>query len=168
MPALKHLGYLKNAFDPRLAETLEELSQALDNVAQKAGVAGNSTAAPPQIRSLAVSAANGFFSVAIVDPLGEAQPSLGIHYFLEYDISSAFSNRQVVDNGPSRNAYLALGSQTLFFRVYSQYRNSPRSPYVIYGGNQPIGVVGGGSAGPALPTSQGSGGAGGRFGFGGK
>ncbi len=166
MPPLKHLGFLETTYDPRLAETLRTLSQAIDNVAAQAGVSGNATKAPPNVRSITVTAANGYFSVTITDPEGQAQPSLGIHYFIEYDTSPSFANRQTIDNGPSRNAYLSLGSQTLYWRAYSQYRNSPRSTYIVYGGSTPIGVAGGGSAGPSLPASQGSGGAGGRGGFG--
>lgn len=149
-----------------MAETFRELSMALDNIAKQAGVAGADTQAPPNIRSLTVSASNGYFYVVIADPLGQAQPSLGIHYFIEYDVTSSFSNFHTIDNGPSRNARPALGNLTLYWRAYSQYRNSPLSAKIVYGGSSPIAVVGGGSAAPAAIASQGSGGAGGKGGFG--
>jgi hypothetical protein len=167
VPKLPHLGFIETAFDPRLAETLRQISQAIDNVASKAGVSGNDTASPPNIRSIIVTAANGYFDIVLTDPLGKAQPSLGIHYFLEFDTSPAFTNPHTIDNGPSRNANIALGNVTAFWRAYSQYRNSPRSQAIIYGGSSPIGVVGGGSAGPAPGASEGSGGDGGKGGFGG-
>jgi hypothetical protein len=167
MPPLRHLSFLETAFDPRVAETFRELSQALDNVATQVGVSGTVTKAPPNIRSIAVTAANGYFNVVLTDPDGQAQPSLGIHYFCEWDTTPAFTNPQVIDNGPSRNLYHALGAQTLYWRAYSQYRYSPRSTAIVYGGSSPIGVVGGGGAGPAPAKSQGSGGRGGRGGFGG-
>lgn len=167
MPRLPHLGFLETKYDPRLAETLRKLSESIDLVALKAGVSGSDTQAPPNIRSIAVTAANGYFNIVITDPLGAAQPSLGIHYFLEWDSNPAFASPQVEDIGPARNEYIALGNQTLYFRAYSQYRNSPRSQAIVYGGSSPIAVVGGGSAGPAPAPSQGSGGAGGKGGFGG-
>lgn len=168
MPPLKHLGFLESTYDPRLAETFRQLSQAIDNVANSAGVSGLASKAPPTLRSIAVTAANGFFNVVVTDPEGQAQPSLGIHYFFEWDTSSAFTSAQAIDNGPSRNGYFALGNLTTFWRAYSQYRNSPRSTAIIFGGSTPTPVVGGGAAGPAPAPSQGSGGAGGGGGFGGK
>lgn len=164
---VKHIGFIETKYDPRLAESLRDLESRLNLVALKAGVSGSDTQAPPNIRSIAVTAANGYFNVVITDPLGAAQPSLGIHYFLDFDTSSAFTSPQTIDNGPSRNAYISLGNLTLYWRAYSQYRNSPRSQAIVYGGSSPIAVVGGGSAGPAPAPSQGSGGAGGKGGFGG-
>lgn len=167
MAAPKHIGWIETQYDPKLAESLRAMQSQIDLVAQKAGLSGPATQAPPNIRSISVTAADGYFEIAITDPEGASQPSLGIHYFLEYDTTSAFSNAKTIDNGPSRNAREALGNQTLFWRAYSQYRNSPRSTAIVYGGSSPIGVAGGGSAGPTLGTSQGSGGDGGGGGFGG-
>lgn len=165
---LKNLAWIEQNFDPRLAETFRQMSQHLDTIASTAGISGTATQAPPNVRSIAVTAANGYFNVAITDPEGQAGQNLGIHYFFEWDTSPAFTNPQTIDNGPSRNGYFALGSQTLYWRAYSQFRNSPRSTPIVYGGSSPTGVVGGGSAGPAPAKSQGSGGAGGGGGFGGK
>jgi hypothetical protein len=58
--------------------------------------------------------------------------------------------------GASRNLYVQLGNQTLFWRAYSQYIGSlPSSPVTF--GTPPIAVTGGGASGPAPQASQGSG-----------
>lgn len=167
MPNLPHLAHIETSIDARLAETLRTLNEAIGLVASKAGVSGSATQAPPNVRSILVTAANGFFNVVLTDPQGLVQPSLGIHYFIDWDLTPAFSSPQTIDNGPSRNGYFALGNLTTYWRAYSQYRNSPRSAFLVYGGTKPIAVVGGGGAGPAPAASQGSGGAGGGGGFGG-
>ena len=58
--------------------------------------------------------------------------------------------------GASRNQYLQLGNQTLYWRVYSQYIGSLPSAPVAFG-SPPIAVAGGGSSGPAPLPSTGSG-----------
>lgn len=168
MPVLPNLGWIETNFDPRLAETIRQLSQHLDTIATQAGVSGTVTKAPPAIRSIAVTAHNGYHAIALSDPEGAAAPSLGIHYFADWDTSPAFSTPQTIHLGPSRNAYVNLGSQTVYWRAYSQYRNSPRSAMIVHGGSSPTPVAGGGTiAGPTPAPSQGSGGAGGGGGFGG-
>jgi hypothetical protein len=167
VPPLKHLAWIENAFDPRLARTFKELSNTQDNAANLTGVSGIEVKAPPNVRSIAVQAANGYFDIVITDPVGQSGQSQGISYFIDWDTTPAFANFRTIHLGPSRNWYGALGSQTLYFRAYSQVLSSPRSPYIVYGGSTPIGVVGGGAAGPAPAQSTGSGGRGGRGGFGG-
>ena len=58
--------------------------------------------------------------------------------------------------GASRNLYLQLGNQTLYWRAYSQYIGSSPSAPVPFGG-PPIAVIGGGSSGPPPFASAGSG-----------
>jgi hypothetical protein len=58
--------------------------------------------------------------------------------------------------GASRNLYVQLGNQTLFWRAYSQYIGSQPSAPITFG-SPPVAVVGGGSSGPAPLPSAGSG-----------
>jgi hypothetical protein len=58
--------------------------------------------------------------------------------------------------GASRNLYVQLGNQTLYWRAYSQYIGSLPSTPVSFGA-PPIAVTGGGSSGPAPLPSSGSG-----------
>jgi hypothetical protein len=168
MPVLKNLAWVETNFDPRLSQTFKDLSNAQDNAANVTGVSGVATKAPPNVRSIFVQAAHGFFNVAITDPEGQGGQSQGIFYFLDWDTSPNFTNPQTIHLGPARNWYGALGSQTTYWRAYSQFLSSPRSDYVYFGGQAaPTGVPGGGAAGPVPAASQGSGGKGGRGGFGG-
>ncbi len=151
--------------DPYLYESLVLIVQELQNMAKLTGTSGTPIPAPPDIASITVTASNGFFSVKLSDPAGQAQDNLGLHRFIEWDTNPAFPNPTVEDIGPSLSEYIQLGNQTLYFRAYSQFRNSPRSKKIVYGGANPIAVNGGGSAGPAPPGGgSGSGGGGGGFG----
>src|SRR5260370_10343514 len=58
--------------------------------------------------------------------------------------------------GASRNMYVQLGNQTLYWRAYSQYIGSLPSAPVSFGA-PPIAVAGGGATGPAPLPSSGSG-----------
>lgn len=165
MLVLPHLGRIKDK-DPYLGETVESLMREINLIATQTGTSGRSLPAPPNIRTIAVSAQNGQFSITLTDPDGQAAQSLGIHYFLEWDTNPAFPNPTVEDMGPARGESLQLGNLTLYWRAYSQYRNSPISQKIVYGGSSPIAVVGGGAAVPA-PPGGGSGGGGGGGGFGG-
>jgi hypothetical protein len=153
--------------DPYLYESLVKIVQEMGTIANQTGTSGTALPAPPNIASIAVTAANGYFSVTINDPAGQAQNNLGLHYFIEYDTNPAFPNPTTIDNGPSRGAYLSLGNLTLYFRAYSQFRNSAISGKINFGGTTPTPVTGGGSAGPPPPGGgSGSGGGGGGFGTG--
>jgi hypothetical protein len=167
MPVLKHLAYIENAFDPRVAQTFKDLSNGQDNAANLTGVSGIEVKAPPAVRSIAVAALNGVFDIVITDPTGQAGQSQGINYFLDFDTSPTFANARTIHLGPSRSFYGFLGNLTFYFRAYSQVLSSPRSAYIIYGGSTPIGTAGGGAAGPAPMKTTGSGGKGGKGGFGG-
>jgi len=81
----------------------------------------------------------------------DARP--GLFYFAESDTTPAFSSPRVYFMGASRNLYLQLGNQTLYWRAYSQYVGSLPSAPITFG-SPPTAVAGGGSAGPApLPSS---------------
>ena len=172
MLTLKHLGLIEGAKSLNdvppayLAETLRALMNAHNTMTKKTGVSDTPLPAPPNIRAIAVTAQNGQFNITITDPDGQAQASLGLHYFLEWDTTPAFANPTVEDIGPARGESLQLGNQTLYWRAYSQFRHSPISQKIAYGGANPIAVVGGGAATPP-PPGGGSGGSGGGGGFGG-
>jgi hypothetical protein len=140
--------------DPYLYETLVKIVSSVNATSQRAGVDPSTPApAPSQIASLAVQASNGWFDIAITDP-SNARP--GLFYFAESDTTPAFGAPRVYFMGASRNLYAQLGNQTLFWRAYSQYVGSLPSAPVTFG-TPPIGVTGGGVAGPAPLPSSGSG-----------
>lgn len=163
---LKWLAQLEHMFPPQLTETFRELGQGIDNVANQAGLAPSSSQAPPNVRAIIVQANGGNHEIAIMDPDGQASQSLGIHYFLDSASEPSFANPTTIHLGPSRNAFINLGSQSVYWRAYSQYRNSPKSAYMVFGGSNPQAVNASGT--PVVPRlpSQGSGGNGGRGGFG--
>lgn len=169
MITLPHLSYIRQK-DPRLAETLTSLMDQINGIHIQNGSAN--IQAPPAIASIAVTASNGFVSVLINDPAGQALENLGLHYFVEWSTDKNFVNPgpTVEDVGPSRGEYIFTGNLTTYWRVTSQFRNSSvRSPYTYFGGAQnPTAVVGGGAAGGSPPGGgSGSGGGGGGFGGGG-
>lgn len=153
MLTIHHLAKYKDS-DPHLYEALTKIVAAVNASAQRSGVDPSMTAsAPPPLAALAVQAANGWFDLAISDPAG-TRP--GLFYFAESDTSPAFASPRVYFMGSSRNLYLQLGNQTLYWRAYSQYLGSlPSTPLTF--GNPPIAVSGGGSSGPVPLPSSGSG-----------
>lgn len=153
--------------DPRLGETLRSVVNEINLIAQKAGASGTNTAPPPTIAGITVQPNAGNHEIVINDPVGQSQPSLGIHYFADWDTNPAFNNPHTIVMGPSRNAFVNLGSHTVYWRGYSQLRNSPRSDFMVHGGSTPIAVNAAGSPATTPLPSQGSGGSGGGGGFGG-
>lgn len=142
---IRNLTEIRNR-DPRLGEALIDIqTQTIDANVQS----------PPQVASISVTGADGVFQVTIVD-LGT--PAIAINYFVEYDTDQNFPTPHVLDLGASRTWRGYLGNLTLFWRAYSQYvppYNNQPSPPLVFG--NPTAVVGGGSAGPTLPASTGSG-----------
>ena len=140
--------------DPYLYETLTRIVSAVNATSQRAGVDPSVPApAPPPVASVSVQAANGWFDVSIADP-SDARP--GLFYFAESDVTPAFSAPRVYFLGASRNLYVQLGNQTLYWRAFSQYIGSLASTPVAFG-TPPTAVVGGGASGPAPQPSHGSG-----------
>src|SRR3989454_6051090 len=140
--------------DPYLYESLTKIVSAVNALGNKAGLDAQApAAAPARIASLAVQASNGWFDLAITDN-ADARP--GLFYFAESDTTPAFAAPRVYFLGASRNHYVQLGNQTLYWRAYSQYIGSNPSPPVSFG-TPPIAVAGGGSSGPAPLPSAGSG-----------
>ena len=153
MLTVAQLAPLKDR-DPYLYETLVKIVSAVNSTSQRAGVDPSTPSpAPPPIASLTVRAANGWFDLAVSDP-ANARP--GLFYFAESDVTPGFNSPRVYFLGASRNLYVQLGNQTLYWRAYSQYIGSlPSSPVSF--GSPPIAVAGGGSSGPAPQPSSGSG-----------
>jgi hypothetical protein len=153
MLTVAQLAPLKDR-DPYLYETLVKIVAAVNATGQRAGVDPSTPPpAPPPIASVAVQAANGWYDIAINDP-SNARP--GLFYFAESDTTPAFRAPRVYFLGASRNIYVQLGNQTLYWRAYSQYIGSMPSAPVAYG-TPPIAVVGGGASGPTPQPSTGSG-----------
>jgi hypothetical protein len=153
MLTVSQLAPLKDR-DPYLYETLTRIVSAVNATSQRAGVDPSVPApAPSPIASISVQASNGWFDISIADP-SDARP--GLFYFAESDVTPAFSAPRVYFLGASRNLYVQLGNQTLYWRAYSQYIGSlPSSPIAF--GTPPIAIAGGGASGPAPQPSQGSG-----------
>ncbi len=142
------------ARDPYLYETLAKIVSAVNAASANAGVdPANPSPAPLPIASVQVQAANGWFDLAITDP---AVTRPGLFYFAESDVTPAFSSPRVHFLGASRNLYVQLGNQTLYWRAYSQYVGSLPSVPVTFG-SPATAVVGGGVSGPAPLPSSGSG-----------
>jgi hypothetical protein len=153
MLTVAQLAPLKDR-DPYLYETLTRIVSAVNATSQRAGVDPSVPApAPSPIASINVQASNGWFDVSIADP-SDARP--GLFYFAESDVTPAFSAPRVYFLGASRNLYVQLGNQTLYWRAYSQYIGSLASSPIAFG-TPPTAVVGGGLSGPVPQTSQGSG-----------
>jgi len=140
--------------DPYLYETLTKIVTAVNATSQRAGVdPATPSPAPTPIASMNVQASNGWFDIAITDP-SDSRP--GLFYFAESDVTPAFSAPRVYFMGASRNLYVQLGNQTLYWRGFSQYIGSLASSPVNFG-TPPTAVTGGGASGPAPQASTGSG-----------
>src|ERR1700736_4655524 len=121
MLTVAQLAPLKDR-DPYLYETLTRIVSAVNATSQRAGVDPSVPApAPSPIASLSVQASNGWFDISIADP-SAARP--GLFYFAESDVTPAFSAPRVYFMGASRNLYVQLGNQTLYWRGFSQYIGS--------------------------------------------
>jgi len=153
MLTVSQLAPIKNR-DPYLYETLAKIVSAVNATSVRAGVDPSTPApAPTPIAALTVQSSNGWFDISITDP-SNARP--GLFYFAESDTTPGFNHPRVYFMGASRNLYVQLGNQTLYWRAYSQYIGSQPSAAVNFG-NPPAAVTGGGATGPAPQPSQGSG-----------
>jgi len=141
--------------DPYLYEALTRIVDAVNQLGKATGADPSGDRTPPaDIGSIAVTAQDGVFEIAIVDKSAVTRP---INYFVEYDTSPSFPAPKVLPLGPTRNARIFVGNVTLYWRGYSQYLGSNPSRPVAYG-SPPTAVAGGGSlTGPAQQPSQGSG-----------
>src|SRR5579872_6674863 len=141
MLTVAQLAPLKDR-DPYLYETLTKIVSAVNSASHAAGVDSSTPSpAPTQIASIVVQSANGWFDVSITDP-SDARP--GLFYFAESDTTPSFNAPRVYFLGASRNLYIQLGNQTLYWRGYSQYIGSQPSQPVTFGSPATT-VTGGGS-----------------------
>jgi hypothetical protein len=153
MLTVAQLAPLKDR-DPYLYETLTKIVASVNATSQRAGVDPSTPApAPTPVASMTVQASNGWFDISVADP-SDARP--GLFYFAESDTTPAFSAPRVYFMGASRNLYVQLGNQTLYWRAFSQYIGSLPSAPVTFG-SPPTAVAGGGSTGPTPLPSSGSG-----------
>ena len=140
------------------AEAIEQIVKVINSLAKQqnfdpAGV--NVVPQPPA--SLNITAANGIANIQIVDnnPNANAAHYHGIAYYVEAATDAGFKNVVHVEAmGASRNKNIFLGSQTLYFRVYSQTTGSQPSLSTACGQNP---VTCGGVAAPTQQPYQGSG-----------
>lgn len=140
--------------NPQGYTALLDIVKSINSTAAAIGVGTLGPANPPSAAGLMlVLAADGIFDVAIVDNA----PQRGEYYFIEWDLSAQFTNAKSIPLGPVRNWRGMLGNATLFWRWYKQLLGSNVSEYIYFGGNTPVGVAGGGVAGPATNATQGSG-----------
>src|SRR5260370_40705010 len=126
MLTVAQLAPLKDR-DPYLYETLVKIVASVNAPSQRAGVDPSTPApAPSPIASIAVQASNGWFDISLKDA-SNARP--GLFYFAESDTTPAFGTPRVYFMGATRNMYVQLGNQTLYWRPYSQYIASlPSAP----------------------------------------
>jgi hypothetical protein len=134
MLTVAQLAPLKDR-DPYLYETLTKIVSAVNSASQAAGVDSSTPSpAPTPVVSISVQASNGWFDVAITDP-SDARP--GLFYFAESDTTPSFSAPRVYFLGASRNLYVQLGNQTLYWRAFSQYLGSMPSASRTFGAPRP-------------------------------
>lgn len=155
--AVPNISYIQQK-DPRYAEALKAIEQAINNVAtQTASSAQGPQATSPTPAALNVTAAQGVYDIAITD---NAPIQRGVEYFLEYSQTPSFNQPTVIHLGTTRNHRVFLGNQNLYWRAYSQYGPAagPSKPVYFGNANSPTPVVGGGAiTGPVPLASQGSG-----------
>ena len=152
---LAELPFLKT-FEPtgRLKTIINQIQSAINAIAQQTGTDPTGViTAPAKPAQLMVTQANGIVKAAITDNPANVRP--GIRYFLEASPDPAFpkGSTEVHYLGPGRNWRNYIGNESLYFRAYSQYQNSPTSEPVYFAGA----VTGGGSSSPNTPPLTGSG-----------
>src|ERR1700734_1659119 len=137
-------------------DAFRNIQGQLKNVSiQGSNLTGPENQPPPQINAVTVTASGGVAHVQIVDN----NPNLyrGTQYHVQYATDAAFSAPCNATAGPSRDIRIPVGTQPLYYRVFSDYPTSPSSPAVYHGGSQPVAVAATGSTAPPVPAGQGSG-----------
>lgn len=154
-PNLRNLAQIRKQ-NPLLGQLIDDIASAIDVSSSATVTNPNGTPASPSAPSaINVQAADGIYHATATD---HSPIVRGCHYYFEYDTDPAFSQPHVIDNGASRTWRGQLGDQNLHWRVYSQYPNGgPPSAPIVFGGQSPKAVRGGGAAGPPMVPSTGSG-----------
>ena len=120
------------ARDPYVYESLRQIVTAINAIGRATGVdPSGSILQPDRIGGISALAANGIFDIAITD---NSAVHRGIYYFAESDVSPNFT-------APLKRCVSAPVA--------------PSAPVTF--GSPPTAVAGGGSAGPTLQPSSGSG-----------
>lgn len=153
MITLIHLGDIERK-DPKLADTLRTLMNGINQTGTSIGVDPvQSFPAPTAPTLLNVTSVDGGFDISITDP----NAAMGLNYFVDHDTQASFGTARTLFLGPTRNIYVPLGAQTLFWRCHSQFQGSEPSAYVYFGGKTPQSITGGTGATPTLQPTQGTG-----------
>lgn len=160
MALIRNLPTLRNmpTWGQRIVEAFQDVQKQLSNTSTQtnANLTAPQNAAPPQINALTVTASGGVAHAQITD----SNESLyrGVNYHLQYAVAgTGFAAPVTFHMGPSRDARIPVGTQTLEYRAFSDYPTSPASPPVYHGGSQPVAIAAIGSDQPPIPSGMGSG-----------
>jgi len=148
---------MRTNYGQLIEEAFNDVQRQLENTSTQtnSSLLGNENSAPPQINSVSVTASGGVAHIQIIDN----NPNLyrGITYHVQYATDSAFSRPCNGPSGPSRDIRIPVGTEPLYYRVFSDYPTSPPSQPVYHGGQFPVAVAATGATQPPVPAGQGSG-----------
>lgn len=117
-PQVRNLNYIRQK-DPKMAEVVDDLLRAHQNVAAQLATDPNgSNLVPATVAQLQVQQQNGFVDFAIVD---NSRISRAINYYIQYSQTPGFQNPRQITLGPDRNGHTILPNGTYYFRALSQY-----------------------------------------------
>lgn len=162
----KEMEFLRSipVFGQYLSDALRKVQEGVNGLGQNIAVDPTKTLPPPPtIQQLQVKTNGTGLVHAVIADNNPIQKNL--HYFVEYDTNSAFSQPHVVHLGASRSmSPITLPNrddngqpQKFFFRAYSQYQGSHPGQVVHFGGTTPTAVDPGGAQQMTLLPSTGSG-----------
>jgi hypothetical protein len=159
MSLIRNLGALRNipVFGSRLVEALSDIQQQLSNLSVQGNgsLSGTENSPPPQVNAVSVNASGGVAHVQITD--SNENLYRGVRYHVQYATDPGFSAPITHHMGPSRDARIPVGTQPLYYRVFSDYPTSTHSDPVYHGGSNPTAVAAIGTEQPAIPSGAGSG-----------
>ncbi len=157
-PDVRNLPYLNTipVFGHHLVQALKDLRKLAQNIGQQVNAFpnGQETPPPPQVHAVSVTAGGGIAHVQITD---NNDIYRGIAYHVDVSPNTAFSAPVTFPMGPSRDIRIPVGTQPLYYRVFSDYPTSGPSTPVYHGGAIPQAVAATGLAQPPIPSGQGSG-----------
>jgi hypothetical protein len=160
----REISFIKNipAVGPRIANGLQRMQDAVNQLAVNLGADPTGTMPPPPPhQSLDVKASGGLVHIVATD---HSVINKGEANFLEYATDPAFAKPLVVDMGASRSHTITLpgltdssAPQAFYFRTYKQARGGQPSSPTNFGGVKPTPVLPGGTVAMTLLPSTGSG-----------
>lgn len=138
-------------------DAFRNVQRQLANVSTQGNLALDApqNTAPPSPNAVTVTASGGVAHVQITD--NNQNLYRGINYHVQYSADAGFSAPCNGPSGPSRDIRIPVGTQALYYRVFSDYPTSPASAPVYHGGASPVAVAATGTEQPAIPSGQGSG-----------